>query len=109
MSMMDILGGGGSPMGGGGQMGSDPSQGYAVDPSMSDPSGASSPTDGPGWLRQAIQDVMEYMNVEKDDIDLADASNVLSKLQTILARQQKEQEQALGVSPAVKMMRRQGG
>lgn len=57
-------------------------------------------------LRQAIQLVKMYTYLEEDDEDLAAATQVMAKLQAILAKQQKEANIATGVTPQAKFLAR---
>lgn len=61
---------------------------------------------GPEALRAALDMVAAYQADEQDDIDLADAEKIRTMIQTLLAKQQKEQEAASGVTPAIKGMQR---
>lgn len=88
-----------------------------VDPGMGggppDMGGGPPPPDGPPTdlspvdaLREVLQALETYQGVEEDDIDLADAAKAYTILQTLLARNQKQQEQALGTTDAHRGMRR---
>jgi predicted glycosyltransferase len=61
---------------------------------------------GPEALRAALEMVAAYQESEEDDIDLADAEKIRTMIQTLLAKQQKEQEAAMGTTPALKGMKR---
>lgn len=85
--------------------GAGPPQGGVVGPQ-----GQPTPSGGPlEALRAAIEAMDSYRMAEQDEEDLAAAAKVIAAIQQIIAKQQKEQDAATGVSPAVKMMRRQGG
>lgn len=55
-------------------------------------------------LRDAISAMEEYRRLEQDDIDLAEAAKLYAGLQKMLAKEQQEREQAMGVTPAHKGM-----
>jgi len=57
-------------------------------------------------LRHAIMFVQEYMQAEQDDEDLADASKILSALQSLLAKQQKLADRATGAGPGARLVRK---
>lgn len=61
---------------------------------------------GPEALRAALEMIAAYQADEQDDIDLADAEKIRTMIQTLLAKQQKEQEAAMGTTPALKGMQR---
>jgi monomeric isocitrate dehydrogenase len=65
---------------------------------------------GAGDPTQALRDLMEgmrvYMDLEQDDEDLAVATRILAQIQGLLAKQQREADQAMGVGPAAKHLRR---
>jgi fructoselysine-6-P-deglycase FrlB-like protein len=58
------------------------------------------------FLREVIQHLNGYREIEQDDEDLAAVAKVMAMLQQILAKQQKEQDAAFGSSPASKVLRR---
>jgi hypothetical protein len=66
--------------------------------------------ESPGSPADALRDVLGglqgYMDVEQDDEDLAVAAKVFAQLQSLLAKQQKERDAALGVGPAQRLLRR---
>jgi hypothetical protein len=66
--------------------------------------------ESPGSPADALRDVLGglqgYMDIEQDDEDLAVAAKVLAQLQSLLAKQQKERDAALGVGPAQRVLRR---
>jgi len=64
------------------------------------------PQDPVEMLRLLIDGVKDYMDTERDEEDLVDAADILRKLQKLIAKQQKEQDQAMGVGPAQKFLRR---
>lgn len=106
---MGMMGGGGSPL----PLDAFIGQGGFPSPGMGSPgrdpgaeSGGEMPSDPTEILRQAIEMVKEYLNTEKDDEDLAAASKVIAALQSILAKQQKETDAAVGITPQSKYMRR---
>lgn len=70
---------------------------------------ASAPSDPLDLLRDAIQNLQDYLDQEDDDVNSAEGSKVLAGLYKILANEQKNSEQALGVTPAHKAMRRASG
>jgi hypothetical protein len=61
---------------------------------------------GPDALRAALEMVSAYQETEQDDIDLADAEKIRTMIQSLLAKQQKEQEAAMGTTPALRGMKR---
>jgi hypothetical protein len=107
--LMALLAGGGGPGGPGGPPGGPP-------PGPG-PQGAAGPGGPPGgerqavtFLRQAIDAIHQYVNVEPDDIDVQAAMKVMAGLQQILAKDQKDMESAVGITPQVRFLRKaQGG
>ena len=77
--------------------------------SAPEPQEAPGPTDPMELLRNAIESLQEYVSQEDDDINSEQASKVLAGLYKILAQEQKNSEQAMGLTPAHKAMRRSGG
>lgn len=69
----------------------------------------SGPSDPLDLLRNAIQSLQDYIDQEGDDINSEQASKVLAGLYRILSQEQKNSEQAMGLTPAHKAMRRSGG
>lgn len=62
------------------------------------------------FLRQAIDAIQQYLRVEPDDIDQQAAMKVMAGLQQILAKEQKDMESAVGITPQVRFLRKaQGG
>jgi len=49
----------------------------------------------------------QYMKVEPDEEDKAVAADCFSKIQKLLAKNQAQQDQAMGTTPAHKFMRKQ--
>lgn len=96
--LLAMLGGGmappmGDPMAGG--------------PPPGPPPGPEPPSDPAGILKQMLDLSKAYMDVEQDDEDKAAIASILSKIQTLFAKQQREADAALGVSGPQKFMRRQ--
>lgn len=83
-----------------GGMGSVPAQATNAPP----PEAA--PRSGPDILRQMLSLAAEYADSEDDDDDLLQIEQARTLLQRILAKQQKQQEAALGTSPALKGLAR---
>ena len=72
------------------------------------PEGAPPETSDPSSiLRQMLDLSKTYMDAEQDDEDKAAIASIMAKIQTLFAKQQREQDQALGVSGPQKFMRRQ--
>lgn len=59
------------------------------------------------FLREAIGSLQEYMKAEQDDEDLALATKLVAQAQTLLAKNQKEADGALGIGPGEKFLRKQ--
>jgi hypothetical protein len=59
-------------------------------------------------IREILQVADQYRQAEQDDEDLAVMAKIIAQLQTLLAKQQKEADQALGVGPGAKFLRRNG-
>ncbi len=59
-------------------------------------------------LRILVDGLKAYLEIEPDDEDKNQAAQCLAKLQALLAKNQKQEETALGVSPAAKYVARQG-
>lgn len=57
-------------------------------------------------LREMLEMASAYQDVEQDDEDLLMIEKVRTMLQQLLAKQQKENDAALGVSPQMRAMRR---
>lgn len=63
---------------------------------------------------EALRDLFDivkshpYLQMETDDADLAQLQKILSSMQDLLAKNQKQAESALGIGPAQKFMMRQG-
>lgn len=74
--------------------------------SPQDAQGAPSPSDPLDLLKNAIQALQDYVQSEPDDINSEAGSKALAQLYRILATEQKNSEQAMGVTPAHKAMRR---
>lgn len=70
------------------------------------PEGPDGGGDSASFLRDVIDHLSKYNEVEKDDEDLAAVAQVISRLRQILAKQQREQDQAFGAGPAAKVLRR---
>lgn len=66
----------------------------------------SGPSDPLDLLRSAIESLQGYIDQEDDDVNSELASKTLAGLYKILAQEQKNSEQAMGVTPAHKAMRR---
>lgn len=73
------------------------------------------PSFGPGqgpdsaaFLEGLIDHARQYDRVERDPQDLAVMAKVIAMLRQLMAAQQKEADQALGVGPAARFLRRQG-
>ena len=98
-SMMDQAMGQMGGMGGG--MGGPP-------PSIELPGAeAAAPASSPGeTLQSAIDAMQSYIDGEKDDIDKQVALEVQAKIQSLLAKSQKEMESAQGVTPVHRGMAR---
>lgn len=94
--LLAMLGGGMAP-----PMG-DPMAGGPAGPPAPEP-----PSDPAGILKQMLDLSKQYMDVEQDDEDKAAIASILSKIQTLFAKQQREADAALGVSGPQKFMRRQ--
>lgn len=69
--------------------------------------------EGSGWsddpveqLRKLVEGMNHYMSIEQDDIDKAKAAKMLAGIQDLLAANQKQEEQALGTTPAAKYIAR---
>lgn len=56
------------------------------------------------FLRSALDAMSQYQTVHNDDIDLAEAAKIYAQIQKLLAKDQQEREQAMGVTPAHKGM-----
>ena|SRR5215831_13398263 len=86
-------------------------------PGAAPPPGPAGPGGPPGgereavtYLRQAIDAIQQYISVEPDDIDVQAAMKVMAGLQQILAKDQKDMETSVGITPQVRFMRKaQGG
>lgn len=76
------------------------------EPGGTGPQGGSDPASA---LRALIQGARAYMEIEQDDEDLAVAAQVITLIQKLLAKNQKEADAAMGVTPASKFLRRQQG
>ena len=87
------------------QMGPDPSQ-MGPDAGAAQGGQGGNPLD---LLRTAIDALSQYLTVEPDDIDSHAAAKVLAGLQAILAKNQKDQESATGVTPASRFLSRSMG
>lgn len=59
-------------------------------------------------LRAAIQAVQVYQQGEPDEEDTAVAAQCIAALQKLMAKNQQEQDKAMGVTPQMRLMRRQG-
>lgn len=57
-------------------------------------------------LQEAEAAIQKFISLEKDPQDKAIGSKILQQIHAISAARAKEVDQALGVSPAVKMLRR---
>lgn len=55
-------------------------------------------------LSQALDTLMQYLQIASDDIEKAKAMKAANIVQDLLASNQKEQETAMGVGPAQKGM-----
>lgn len=92
--------GGGDPMGGA----------PAPAPADAAPAGPDITSDSQGDnndnLRQAVSAIRAYMEGEQDDEDLAAAADIVSKIQKLLAAQQKLNDQAMGAGPGEKFVRK---
>ncbi len=100
MSMMDqLMGGGGGPPQGGQQ----PPPGYQSAPEQD--TGAPTP-DELSALQAASDAIQQYIQVETDEIDKAAGAKILASIHALLGGRQKEQESAIGMSPALKMVSR---
>jgi hypothetical protein len=72
------------------------------------------PQGGPGaggsavidHLRQAIDHAQAALNAEPDDVDSQNLAKIVQGLYAILAGRQKEQESAMGMTPALKLLSR---
>lgn len=53
---------------------------------------AAPPRDGSAMLREALQVIAAYQQVEVDDEDLLEAEEIRTRIQKLLAKQQKEQD-----------------
>lgn len=60
-------------------------------------------------IRQAIELLNQYMNEEEDDEDLALVSKIQADLQKLLANNSKLADQAMGLGPGAKFIRKQTG
>lgn len=85
-------------------------------PPNPDPAQASAGQGGGPSPAQAVQDAIAAVDVarqvEQDDEDLAVLMQCMTALQKLLAKNQQQEDQAMGVGPAQKAMRRsvnQGG
>lgn len=116
---MDAIqgGGGGGPMGGGGPqgpggdlsgmlsgLGSPPQSGP---PAPADQGAGGEPAgDTKDVIKQMIDLAKGYMDVEDDDQEKAQMAAVLKTLQDFLAREQKEQDDAMGGKLSPRLMRK---
>lgn len=89
---------------------------FAPDPSMMggppmDPSMMGPPSGGSGvdLLKQAIELLKMYADQETEEDDIAQAMQFASGIQKLIAKQQGEADQALGVSGPAKFLRRTSG
>ena len=102
--LMALLAGGGGP---GGPGGPPPGAGPGGPPPSP---GGGGERQAVQFLRQAIDALQQYIGVEPDDIDTQAAMKVMAGLQQILAKDQKDMESAVGITPQVRFMQRaQGG
>lgn len=67
----------------------------------------SGPKDPVEALKILVEGIKAYMEIEPDEEDKNQAAQCLAKLQALLAKNQKETESALGVSPAAKYVAKQ--
>lgn len=110
--LLALLQGAGGPGGPGGSGGSPPGPGGPgpAPPDQAGPGGPGSQRQAITFLRDAIESIQNYINVEPDDIDVQAAMKVMAGLQQILAKDQKDMESAVGITPQVRFMRKaQGG
>jgi len=109
-SLMDQIQGG-PPMGGGmmppdmGGMGGPPPGGPMGPPPMEPGPGAEPAGDTADVIRQMIDMAKQYMDVEDDDTEKAQMAAVLKTLTDFLAREQKEQDDAMGGKLSPRLMR----
>ena len=66
------------------------------------------PEDGPSILRQILDLAARYAQVEDDDQDLLQIEKARTLIQQLLAAQQKEMDDALGLAQNNKVLRRLG-
>ncbi len=57
-------------------------------------------------LQEASAAIQKYIGVETDEVDKAAGAKILASIHALLGGRQKEQESALGISPALKMVSR---
>jgi hypothetical protein len=69
-----------------------------------DQGGGTDPVDA---LKQALQSIHSFVEAADDEPDKQVALQCYAKLQSILANEQKEKEQALGVTPQTKYLAKQ--
>lgn len=77
-------------------------------PGMAGPPQGGQPPDTVELLRAALSYAQAALEAEPDDVDSQQLARVIQGLYQILASRQKEQEAALGVSPAIKSLARAG-
>lgn len=69
-----------------------------------DPALAGDPVE---FLREAIDNLQQYIDAEDDDVNIGQALKFQAGIQSILAAEQKALESATGVTPAAKVVARQ--
>lgn len=57
-------------------------------------------------LRQAIEHAQAALQAEPDDVDSQQLAKIVQGLYAVLAGRQKEQESAMGMTPALKLLSR---
>lgn len=94
MDLMGLLGGGGAP---------------PEEAPEEAPTGITSPDSGENVdnLRAALRAVQSYMEEEQDDEDLAVAAKIVAQIQGLLSANQKLADQAMGMGPGAKYIRKQ--
>lgn len=67
------------------------------------------PQDTASFIQDLIEHARQYDEIERDPQDLAVMAKIIAQLRQLLAAQQKEADAAMGVGPAAKFLRRNGG
>lgn len=88
----------------GGSGGAGPSSIKVQPPGGGPDTGGDDDRDAVAILKKMISLAQQYVQVEQDDTDKHTMMKVLTQLQSYLANEQKEQEAAMGTSPAMKFL-----